>query len=108
MRPWGPPCPPRELAPRGHSGGDGAAAGATPDSLTALRVEPAEPTRFPKVRWSADFRPAPRWSAGDAGNPLRFKKLGVVARGGIEPPTRGFSVPVRAHNAERCAYKWMN
>ena len=23
---------------------------------------------------------------------MRFKKLGVVARGGIEPPTRGFSV----------------
>jgi len=27
---------------------------------------------------------------------LRFKKLGVVARGGIEPPTRGFSVRRRA------------
>ena len=38
---------------------------------------------------------ARRWSAGDAGNPLRFKKLGVVARGGIEPSTRGFSVPGR-------------
>ena len=34
--PIGSPCPPRELAPRVHSGGDGAAAGATPDSLTAL------------------------------------------------------------------------
>ena len=32
----GSPSPPRELAPRVHSGGDGAAAGATPDSLTAL------------------------------------------------------------------------
>ena len=27
---------------------------------------------------------------------MRFKKLGVVARGGIEPPTRGFSVRRRA------------
>jgi len=32
---------------------------------------------------------------GDAGNPLRFIELKVVARGGIEPPTRGFSVPGR-------------
>ena len=29
-----PSCPPRERARCGHSGGDGAAAGATPDSLT--------------------------------------------------------------------------
>jgi len=28
--------------------------------------------------------------------PMRFKKLEVVARGGIEPPTRGFSVRRRA------------
>ena len=34
--PMGSPCPPRERAPRVHSGGDGAAAGATPGSLTAL------------------------------------------------------------------------
>jgi len=32
--PWGPPCPPRERAPRVDSGGDGAGAGATPGSLT--------------------------------------------------------------------------
>ena len=43
------------------------------------------------------FRPrGRRRSAGDAGNPLRFKKVRVVARGGIEPPTRGFSVRRRA------------
>ena len=41
VRPWGPPCPPRGRAPRVHSGDDGAAAGATPGSLTA----PARRTR---------------------------------------------------------------
>ena len=61
VRPWGRPCPPRELAPRVHSGGDGAAAGATPDSLTALArrarrcidpisdVRPASAPRAPEV-----------------------------------------------------------
>ena len=29
-------------------------------------------------------------------NPMSFMELGVVARGGIEPPTRGFSVRRRA------------
>ena len=33
-----------------------------------------------------------RQSAGDAGNCLRFIEVGMVARGGIEPPTRGFSI----------------
>jgi hypothetical protein len=33
-----------------------------------------------------------RWRAGEAGTAFRLIEAGVVARGGIEPPTRGFSV----------------
>ena len=58
-------------------------------------VEP--PTRFPIVRWSADFgaksRPMVRRSRR---KPHGIQKLGVVARDGIEPSTRGFSVRRRA------------
>ena len=48
------------------------------------------PTHFPIVRGSAIDGHG--WSAGDARNPLRIMKLEVVARDGIEPSTRGFSV----------------
>ncbi|RPH63963.1 MAG: hypothetical protein EHM89_02770 [Acidobacteria bacterium] len=34
--------------------------------------------------------------AGDAGNRMHFIEMGVVARSGIEQPTRGFSVRGRA------------
>jgi len=55
-------------------------------------------TRFPIVRGSAIDGHG--WSAGDARNPLRIIELEVVARDGIEPSTRGFSVRRRARFGE--------
>jgi hypothetical protein len=56
------------------------------------RREP--PTRFPMVRGSAIDGPG--WSADDTRNPCQIMELEVVARDGIEPSTRGFSVARRA------------
>jgi hypothetical protein len=93
-RPWGWPCPAPERPAGAHSRATAGRRGARAcgaDS-TATRCS----TRFLKSDGRSISRPrGARWSAGDAGNPLRFKKVGVVARGGIEPPTRGFSVPGR-------------
>ena len=72
--PWGRPWPPPECAPRGHSGQRRARVDPPPPrradsrvpgfqfarSPPAPRREPARPTRFPIVRWSADFRPRGR------------------------------------------------
>jgi hypothetical protein len=55
-----------------------------------LRVQGTQPTHFPIVRGSRIDGHG--WSAGDTRNPLRFKKLEMVARDGIEPSTRGFSI----------------
>ena len=54
-------------------------------------------TRFQIVRGCTIDRH--RWSAGDARKTLPIKNLGVVARDGIEPSTRGFSVRRRARSA---------
>ncbi len=51
-------------------------------------------TNFPIVRGSAIDGPG--WSAGDVRNRRRIIELEVVARDGIEPSTRGFSVRRRA------------
>src|SRR5262245_54110545 len=50
---------------------------------------------------SKTVRGGHRKSAGDAGKTMTFKMLEVVARGGIEPPTRGFSVRRRARLGAR-------
>src|SRR5688572_20152586 len=85
-------------APPGH-GGAMAADRVRPTRALRATAGPRRPAprraTDPKSRSPMVGRFPHRWSAGDARNPLRFKKLGVVARGGIEPPTRGFSVPGR-------------
>jgi hypothetical protein len=51
------------------------------------------PTHFPIVRGSAINGPG--WSAGNARNPFQIIELEVVAKDGIEPSTREYSVQLR-------------
>jgi len=90
--PMGSPCPPRELAPRVRSGGDGAAAGATPDSPAAPARRARAPLRMPEGR-RARGRPAPRASVpvgsgpGAAGT-WKPEKLRPGAAGGTKVTRR--------------------
>ena len=106
VRPWGPPCPPRELAPRVHSGGDGAAAGATPDSLTAL-ARRARRCTDPISDSPVVGRFSPRWPPivrGWCRKPVALQKIGGGGQGrNRTTDTRIFSTtepPVRREQAE--------
>jgi hypothetical protein len=68
--------------------------------LPARRPPGVEPsTQFPIVRGSAIDGHG--WSAGDTRNPSQIIELEMVARDGIEPSTRGFSVARRARLGAR-------
>jgi hypothetical protein len=105
----GAPWPPPECAPRGHSGQRRACVDprrAAPRGSPEFQL-PRSPPAPPRTRANGPISdspmvgPFPPAAATDSPrvmpeNPLRFKKLELVARGGIEPPTRGFSVRRRA------------
>ena len=65
-------------------------------SLAATRPPQYRPTHFPIVRGSAIDGHG--WSAGDARNHLLIRKLGVVARVGLEPTTSDKPSPARKEN----------
>ena len=54
---------------------------------------------FPTVRGSAID--AHSWSAGDTRNPFQIIELEMVARAGIEPATRRFSVAAKVVRFDR-------